>query len=261
MIVTVAGVEEFRLDLEDAVQIERTALQHVRKLDLAALGAMQLCVRIDAADARLDFGQLRLGDEVGLVQHDDVGKGDLVLGLGRVLEAVAQPFGVSHRHDRIESRVLLHVLVDEKSLRHRRRVGQPRGLDDDGVELALALHQAVENANEVAAHGAADAAIVHLEHFLVGADDEVVVDADLAEFVDDDGVFLAVVFRQDAVEQRGLAGAEIARQHGHWNFLDEGSNSIHSGAEWCAHRQAGRPLPYGLSALVRAFILCLTIAM
>ena len=219
MIVTVAGVEEFRLDLQDAIQIERAALQHVRQGDLTTLGAVQLCVRIDAADARLYLGQFGLGDEVGLVQHDHVRKGDLVLGFRRILQAVAQPFGVGHGHDRVEPRVLLHVLVDEKGLRHRGRVRQSRRLDDDGVELALALHQAVENANEVAAHGAADAAIVHLEHFLVGADDEVVVDADLAEFVDDDGVFLAVVFRQDAVEQRGLAGAEIARQYGHWNFL------------------------------------------
>ena len=115
--------------------------------------------------------------------------------------------------------LLLHVLVDEEGLRHRRRIGKTRGLDDDGVELALALHQSVEDAHEVAAHGAADAAIVHLEHFFVGADDQVVVDADLAEFVDDDGVFLAVIFRQDAVQKRGLAGAEIARQHGHGNFL------------------------------------------
>src|SRR5579863_7982000 len=84
---------------------------------------------------------------------------------------------------------------------------EPRGLDDDGVELSLPSHQVVEDAHEVAAHGAADAAVVHLEHFLVGADDKVVVDADLAEFIDDDGVFLAVRFREDAVEQRGLAGA------------------------------------------------------
>jgi hypothetical protein len=219
VVVTVAAVEEFRFDLQDAIEIERAALQHVGYRDLAALGAVQFGVRVDGADPRLDLGQFRLGDQIGLVEHDDVGKRDLVLGFRRVLETVAQPFGVGHRHHRIEPRVLLHVLVDEEGLRHRRRIGEARGFDDDGVELALALHQAVENADEIAAHGAADAAVVHFEHFFVGADDQVVVDADLAEFVDDDGVFLAVVFRQDPVQQRGLAGAEIARQHGHWNFL------------------------------------------
>ena len=68
--------------------------------------------------------------------------------------------------------------------------------------------------HQVAAHGAADAAVVHLEHFLVGADDKVVVDADLAEFVDDDGVFLAMRLGENAVEQGGLAGAKVAGEHG-----------------------------------------------
>ena len=85
---------------------------------------------------------------------------------------------------------------------------QGRGLDEDSVEAALPFHQAAENADQVTAHGAADAAVVHLEHFLVGVDHEVVVDTDLAELVDDDGVFLAVLFGQDAVQERRLAGAE-----------------------------------------------------
>ena len=126
MIVAIAGFEKFRLEFEDAVEIERAALQHVGQRDLAALGAMQFGIGVDAADPRLDFGQFRLGDEVGLVEHDDVGEGDLVLGLGRVLQPVAQPFGVGDRHDRIEPCVLLHVLVDEEGLRHRRRIGQAR---------------------------------------------------------------------------------------------------------------------------------------
>ena len=37
-----------------------------------------------------------------------------------------------------------------------------------------------------------------------------VVDADLAEFVDDDGDLAAVIRRQDPIDQRGLAGAEEA---------------------------------------------------
>ena len=68
-------------------------------------------------------------------------------------------------------------------------------------------------------HGAADASVVHLEHFLVGVDDQLVVDTDLAELVDDDGEFLAVRLGQNAVEQRGLAGAEVAGEHGNRDFL------------------------------------------
>ena len=106
------------------------------------------------------------------------------------------------------------ILVDEEGLRDRGGIGEAGGLDDDGVELALALHQPLDDADEIAAHRAADAAIVHLEDFLVGADDEVVVDAYLAELVDDDGEFLAVRLGEDAVQERGLAGAEIAGEDG-----------------------------------------------
>ena len=133
-----------------------------------------------------------------------------------------EPLGVGHGDDRVEPRRLLHVLVDEEGLGHRAGIGQAGGLDDDGVEPALALHQALDDADQVAAHGAADAAVVHLEHFLVGADDQVVVDADLAELVDDHGVALAVVLGEDAVEQRGLAGAEIAGEDGDGDFFRSG---------------------------------------
>ena len=87
----------------------------------------------------------------------------------------------------------------------RRGIGEARCLHDDRVELAAALHQPLDDADEIAAHGAADAAVVHLEHFLVRADDEIIVDADFAELVDDDGEFLPMVFAEDAVEQGRLA--------------------------------------------------------
>ena len=168
---------------------------------------------------RLDVAQLVRRNEIGLVDQDHVGEGDLVLGLRRVLQPLAEPFGVGDGHHRVEPGLPPDILVDEEGLRHRRRIGEPGRLDDDRVELALAAHQPVEDANQVAPHGAADAAVVHFEHFLVGADDEVVVDADFAELVDDHGVFLAVRLGQNAIEQCGLAGAEIAGEHRDRHFF------------------------------------------
>jgi len=43
---------------------------------------------------------------------------------------------------------------------------------------------------------------------------QVVVDADLAELIDDDGIAFAVVAGEDAVQQGGLAGTEVAGQDG-----------------------------------------------
>jgi hypothetical protein len=111
-------------------------------------------------------------------------------------ELAEEVLGVDHGDDGVEPGPRLDVVVGEEGLRHRAGIGEAGGLDQDAVELVLALHQAFDDADQVAAHGAADAAVVHLEDFLVGIDHEVVVDAELAELVDDDGVFLAVLLAQ-----------------------------------------------------------------
>ena len=211
--------EKFRLEIEDAVEVEGVAADHARDRHRAALGVVDVGVRIDRAHMRLDVEKLRLAHEVGLVDEDHVGEGDLVFRLGRILQAVAQPLGVGDGDDRVELGSPADIGVDEEGLGDRRGIGEAGGLDDDRVELALAPHQTVDDANQVAAHGAADAAIVHFENFLVRIDDEVAIDADLAELVDDDGELLAVRLRQDAVEKGGLAGAEIAGQDGDGNLV------------------------------------------
>ena len=119
--------------------------------------------------------------------------------------------------DGIEPGLGADIVVHEECLGDRHRVGQSGCLDDDGVKPAGAAHQPFDDADQVAAHGAADAAIVHLVDFLVGFHDQVVVDADLAELVDDHGIALAVRFGEDAVEQGGLAGAEKAGEDGDRN--------------------------------------------
>jgi hypothetical protein len=175
--------------------------------------------RIDRADAKLHIAQFIGGHEIGLVQHEHIGKCDLVFRFRRVLQALLHELRIDHGDDRIERGLAAHGFVHEEGLRHRRRIREARGLDQNAVELALALEQPVDDADEIAAHGAADAAVVHLEDFLVRADDEVVVDADLAELVHDHGVFLAVRLRENAVQERGLAGAEIAGQHRYRDFI------------------------------------------
>ena len=199
--------------------------------------------RIRASTSRNSAG----ADQVGLVDDDDVGEGDLVLRLRRVAQALAQPLGVGDGHHRVEPRRAAHVLVDEEGLGDRRRIGEAGRLDDDRVELALAPHQPFDDADQVAAHGAADAAVVHLEHFLVGADDELVVDADFAELVDDHGVALAVRLGEDAVEQGRLAGAEIAGQHGDGDLVEgrvgHGVQALELRTSWGKRRSPGYRSP------------------
>src|SRR5262245_66535091 len=93
MMMVAVVAQKLRLDLQDAVEVEGVAAEHLRQRDRATFGLVHLGVGIDAADARLDLGELVGLHQVGLVEQDDVGEGDLVLGLRRVLEPLLQPLG------------------------------------------------------------------------------------------------------------------------------------------------------------------------
>ena len=58
VVIVVVDLQERRLDVEDAIEIEGATLQHVGDGDVAALGAVQRRVGVDAADSRLDLAQL-----------------------------------------------------------------------------------------------------------------------------------------------------------------------------------------------------------
>ena len=218
----VGGVEEVRFQGHDAVEVKAAAAQDCLQGNVRALRPVDRCQGVQAAQARLHHAQVVRAHQVGLVQHDLVGKGDLLPGFAAVGQAQQHVLGVHHGGHAVQPGTGADLLVDEEGLGHGAGVGQPRGLDDDGVEAALAPHQAGEDADQIPPHRAADAAVVHLEHFLVGVHHQVVVNADFAELVDDDRILLAVVLRQYPVEQGGLAGAEIAGQHGHGNEVGHG---------------------------------------
>ena len=211
--------EKVRLQLQDTIEIESLALQHSVERHIRFHATMQRRIGVNAPDARLDLRQFFFCHQIGLVQNDDVGESDLRFRFGRVFQTVAQPFGVSERHHRIKLRRIFDVGVDKEGLRHRRRIGEAGGLNDDRIKLAAPAHQPFNDADQIAAHRAADTAVVHLEDFLVGADDEIIVDADFTEFIDDHRIATTMLFGENTVQQRRLAGAEIAGKNGHGNFI------------------------------------------
>ena len=147
----------------------------------------------------------------------------------RLLKAVELGLGVHGIHDRddrIERVIRRDVVVDEKRLRDRCRIGQPGGLDDDAVEGLgpglSALPQLAEDAHQVAANGAADAAVVHLDDLFVRVGDkQLVVDPRLAELVLDDGDALVVALAQNTVEQGRFSGTQKAGQDRHRNLATQ----------------------------------------
>jgi hypothetical protein len=168
---------------------------------------------------RLDIPHLVGSNEIGLVENDYICEGDLILCLRRVLQPRAKPFGIRNGDNRIKPCCLAYIGIDKKGLCHWGWIGKAGCLNEDRVKLASALEQAFDDADEIAAHSAADAAVVHFEHFLIGADDKVVVNPDVAEFIHDDSEFPAVILGENAVQQRCLTRTEIAGEHSDGNFF------------------------------------------
>ena len=100
-------------------------------------------------------------------------------------------------------------------MHHRRRIGEARGFDHQGVELVAVFEELKQAAQEIAAHGATDAAVAHLDDFLVGRDQQMMIDADCAEFIDDDRDAPAMIGGQDAIEKCGFAGAQKPGEDGY----------------------------------------------
>ena len=107
-------------------------------------------------------------------------------------------------------------------MQHRRRIGQAGRLDHRAGEIGHPPldpvdEQIGQRVDDVAAHRAAQAAAVQQYDILGRAFDQQVVEADLAELVDDDRGRRHAGLLQHVVQQRRLAAAEKPGQHRHRN--------------------------------------------
>lgn len=106
---------------------------------------------------------------------------------------------------------LLDVLINEKGLDDRGRVGKASRLDEDPIEAFHALVELLERLDEVPTDGAADAAVHDFDDLLVDVFGEnFLVDADIAKLILDDSEFHTMsLVVENVVEQRGLARAPV----------------------------------------------------
>ena len=206
-------LQECRVPRQGALEIEGAEVEHTIQRQFGTLRAHQRRRGVDAAQFLLDARQLRGADQVGLVEQQHIAKADLAGGDGRVAQLPADMRGIDQRDHGIQAKILAQVFIDEEGLRHGSWVSKPGGLDEHVVETIAPLAQLAEHTDQVATHGAADATVGGLEDLFLGTDHQFMVDGHFAEFVLDDGDALAVLLREDAVEQRGLAGAEKTGEH------------------------------------------------
>ena len=202
--------------------------------------------RVHGAQAVLQIEQFLLADQIGLADEDLVGETDLTLGFQPLVELVLGVLGIDQCDDGIEQVALGHLVVHEEGLRYRTGIGHAGGLDDDALEIDLALAalfgQILQRGTQVIADGAADAAVAHLDDlFLRVSHQDLVVDVLFAELVLDHGDFLAMRLGQHTLEQRGLAGAEEAGEDG-------GGNEGHGKPCLFGKREAGGNSTAGLPA-------------
>ncbi len=217
VVIVVLGLEERRLEVEDAVEVEGVAVEHRVERHGAALRPVQLGVGIDGADARLDLAEFGRAHEIGLVEHDHVGEGDLVLGLrarrrgGRSAILASATVTTASR-----PRLLLHVVVDEEGLRHGRGIGEAGRLDDDRSRTcpcASSGRRGCGSGRRAPCSRCSRCSSRRLPR-------RPRTTSSLSMPISPNSLTItayafAVLAGEDAVEQRGLAGAEIAGEHRH----------------------------------------------
>ena len=170
---------------------------------------------IEPAQPRLNIAAHLGCHQIGLGQHQPVGQRDLLCRFIMRVEGGERVRRVDRGDDTIQRDQIAQPYLLHQQRHDRRRIGKAGGLDGDapiGRDRArpATLVQRLDGIDQIAAHGAADAAAFQQHRILEGGLDQQMIEADLAEFVDDHrGVGHAGMLEQP-VQQRRLAAAEKA---------------------------------------------------
>ncbi len=205
---------EPRSDVErSGTGIVDAAIEKIAQVDLAMPRDHHGSRRVELVEPAHQCG-LR-AREVGLGEQQAVGNGGLLCRNLLAVERVGAVDRIDGGHDPAEDDALGDRRIGHERLQHRRRIGKSAGLDhearerDDGA-FVTAPQQIVNGRCEVVADFAAQASGLQLDQAVLARLDQVVVEADLAELVDDHGGARKLRPAKQAAEQRRLAAAEKA---------------------------------------------------
>ena len=198
---------------EKKIRLEQSDAEDKRKRDPALGCAHHPRLRLDLPDRGLNPSQLAGANEIALVEQNDVAVTKLIA-RSLALEAVeAEVGGIGNGDDRVDAHVVPQFRAQKRE-NHRQWIGDAACFDDQVIESAVAVEQAKDRVQEIVVYRTADAAVFQLEHVGVGGGDQIAVDAELAQLVDDDPDAQALLVGKDMLDQRGLAAAEEAGDHG-----------------------------------------------
>ncbi len=155
-------------------------------------------------------------EQVSLGQDDPVGDGNLLDRLQVLVERRRAVDGVDHRDDAVEPVAHRQVGMRHRGLQHRRRVGEPGRLQHHAAEAGAAVvevaQKLLQRVDQVATKRTTQTTALKQDDTVANLPNQQVVEADFAEFIDDDGGLGQGRVTDQAVEQRGFAGAEEAGQ-------------------------------------------------
>ena len=193
--------------------------EHQIGCDLALNDQLAVRGRIDALQAcfytrqTLRIGQIAFGD-----QHA-IGRRQLLDRFGIVLKGRQAVDGIQRGHHAVQCEQGRDHPVIGQSLDDRGRIGQPRGLDGHPRErrqqaLLRAAHQIEQSIDQIAAHRAADAAVLQHHRVFNRLFDQQMINRDFPEFIDDHRRIRHIGCTQHMVEHGGFATAQKPRQNG-----------------------------------------------
>ena len=217
-VVAILFLEKVGINVKFGIEVKAAQVKHLTQRHFAEMNGFLRRTRVHMRQAMPQRRHFIRRHQIGLADEDLVGKTDLAPRLLAFIELRLRVLGVDQRQDRIQQVTLGNFVVHEEGLRHRAGIGHTSGFDHDAVKaeftLAPLLSQVAQCGTQVFADGAADAAIAHLDDLLLGVRyQNVAVDVFLAKLVLDHGNLLPVRLLQHALEQRGFARAEKARQN------------------------------------------------
>lgn len=217
-------------------EIEAASAQNLLQRHLAEIGLDEFCIGVQPDDDLAGGIPLLWRCSADLVEHDDIGKFDLlhqkiddgaVVAIARRFAPVGQKIGrtvivekiggVHHRHHRVEPGNIgkaATILVAEIERRgDGKRLGDAGRFDQQIVETVL-LRQRLHFLEKIVTQGATDAAIGHFHQLLFGSGEigpavtnQRRIDIDLAHVVDDQGHAQTIAIGENVVQKRRLACA------------------------------------------------------
>ena len=175
--------------------------------DIALFRTQDARVLFDLSQGRFDGLQTLLIDQIRLVEQQDVAIDHLRASHFTLQQIRAEVFGIDQGDDRVEARLITQLTPQERH-GHWQGVCQACGLHHEIVNGVWTGQDSVDGLEQLAVDRTADAAVAQLHHVFPGADHQVVIDADLAEFIHQNGCFHTVLVGEDVVEQCGFARTE-----------------------------------------------------